>query len=229
MEGVILLSTAVKDILFKTKTPSSEYFRYMALAAEAVTELRLYDVSYPKQRKVQMNESGIISFPQDMIKFMSIGMAKDGRLWTYTHAGDMLTVTEIEDGVKVPIEKIPPQGNEYGPSVRGGKNTHYVKVDYEQRLIFVMGYPVQDAYLTYTSSGIDIHTPTFIPVEMTPVIAAYIKWADSKYDKDVSGSDKDRNEYYFHQQRNKLKSLRWPTTDQWADVIRRTYSRSVIR
>lgn len=229
MEGVTLLSTAVKDILFKTKTPPSEYFRYIALAAEAVTEIRLYEVSYPKQRKISMNEAGIISFPRDMIRFVSIGVAKQGRLWTYTHAGDMITTTEIEEGVRVPAEKIPPQKNQYGPAVRGGKNTHYVKVDYDKRLIFVMGFPVQDAYLTYTSSGIDVNTPTFIPVEMTPVIAAYIKWADSKYDDQVPGSTKDRNEYYFHQQRGKLKSLRWPTAEQWGDVIMRTYSRSVIR
>ena len=229
MDAVTLLSTAVKDILFKTRTPASEYFRYISLAAEAVTKLRLHVVPYPRQRKVSMNDSGIIRFPSDMIKFVSLGVAKGGRLWTYTHDNKIITATKLEDGARVPAEVISPEVHGTGAAVRGGKNTHYIKVDSEQRLIFVMGYPKQDAYLTYTSSGIDINSPTFIPVEMVPAIRAYIKWEESKYDPGVPDRTKERNEYYFHQERRLLESLRWPTAEQWADVIRKTYSRAVIR
>ena len=229
MEAVILLSIAVKDILFKTRTASSEFFRYLRLAADAITALELHTVSFPRQRKIEMPESGIIRFPSDMISFTSIGVAKNGRLWTYTHAYDMIMTTKTVDGVRVPDEVIQVGGDKYGAAVRGGRNTHYVSVDYRSRLIFVMGFPKQDVYLTYTSSGVDTDRPTFIPIELIPAITAYIKWEEVKYDPEVPYRTKIINEQYFHQQRRLLESLRWPTAEQWADIIRKTYSRGVIR
>ena len=229
MDGVILLSKAVKDILLKTKTPSSEYFRYLSLAAEAVTKLRLHVVSFPKQIRLSMGEAGVISFPSDMIGFISIGAALNGKLWTYTYEGDIVSTTTIEDGVEVPEEIIPREKVWWGAGVRGGKNTHYFKVDYGQRLIYVMGFPAQDVILTYTSSGIDLYAPTFIPLEMVAAIRAYVMWENDKYNPDVPFNQKVLNEQYFHQERRQLASLRWPTAEQWADVIRKTYSRAVIR
>ena len=129
----------------------------------------------------------------------------------------------------VPEETLEREFTQYGPTSRGGKNTHYFRIDYENRQIFVMGFPQQDVYLTYTSSGISLTEPTYIPLEMVPAIRAYVLWEDAKYNTSIHPSQKDRYEYYFHQERKLLQSLREPTVDQWADAIRKTYSRAVIR
>lgn len=229
MKGTILLSDVVKDILLKTRTPSSEYFRYLSLAIEAITQIGLHVVSYPKQTKITMSDSGIVPWPDDMVHFISIGASYKGKLWTYTYKDEMITTTEEEDGVTVPEVELDRERFGYGAAVRGGKNTHYFKIDYPNRRIFVMGFPQQDAYLTYTSTGVSLTEPTLIPLEMSPVIRAYVKWEDSKYDSDIPFHQKHLNEQNFHQQRRLLESLRWPSVDQWADIIRKTYTRTVIR
>lgn len=229
MKGVILLSSLVKDILLKTRAPSSEYFRYLSLAMEGITQLGLYSATYPRQIKVKMNDAGIVSWPEDMIRFISIGAAYRGKLWTYTYKGDIITTTEEEEGETVPEIELEREVHGSGAAVRGGKNTHYFKIDYQNRRIFVMGFPVQDVYLTYISTGISLTEPTYVPLEMSPAIRAYVRWEDDKYNPDVPFNQKLMNEQIFHQQRRLVESLRWPTAEQWADVIRKTYSRSVIR
>ena len=226
MNGVILLSDAVKQILLNTRRPESEYFRYISMATQGVTKLRLHVVSYPKQIEATLPDSGVIDFPDDAIRIISVGVAHNGSLWTYTLRNDIITVLD-EDGV--PQETLDDRVPANRVAVRGGRNTHYFKIDYEERTIYIMGYPAQDVYLTYESSGISLTEDTYIPLEMVPALEAYIMWQDSKYNLSLSANQKNQLEYYFHQERAQLKTLRQPSVDEWSDAIMRTYTRRFKR
>jgi len=223
MEAVIKLSDAVKQILHETDRPTSNFFKYLQLASRAILEIRTHIVTYPKQVTIPMDEKRTISFPDDMVRFISIGAAIDGKLWTYTYRDEIIMEEDLEGGAKHEMDTYEPPYS--GAAVRGGKNTHYYKIDYDNRLIYVMGFPVQDVILTYTSTGIDVHDTVYIPQEMVGAIKAYIMWEEIKYNPDVADNYRHRMEYYFHQQRRLLASLKQPTLDQWADALRKSYTR----
>ncbi len=226
MKGVILLSDAVKQILLSTKRPESEYFRFLSLAAEGVTKLRLHVVSYPKQVELTLPDSGVVDWPEDALRIISVGVAHFGKLWTYTLRNDMITVLD-EDGNPQETINDPTPANRM--AVRGGKNSHYFKIDHEERRVYVMGYPPQDIYVTYESSGISTTTATYIPLEIVPALKAFIMWEEQKYDPNIYPSHKQLAEGYFHQERNLLKSLRQPSVEEWGDAIMRTYTRRFRR
>ena len=227
MKGTILLTDAVKQILLNTRTPESEYFRFLSKAAQAFTKIRLHVQAFPKEIKVEMSEQGVICWPEDMLDFISIGIASYGKLWVFGRREDMITVMD-EDGY--PEEEIADPTPVNKVAIRGGKNTHYIKVDYDNRRIYVMGFPPQDyVYLRYTSTGISTDYPTYIPLETVPCVEAYIMWDESKYNPEIPANQKDRLEYYFHQERSLLRSLREPSITEWSDAILRTHTRRIRR
>jgi hypothetical protein len=233
--GVITLKQAVASILNKTKRPESEYHRYEQLVIEGLTELNLYVRSYPKQTKVDMDDQGWVDLPSDFVDFVSIGIHHNGQLFTFTRNDKIIVTTSIDslyneyqdelEGEGVAIDN----GQITGFGARGGKNEFYYKWDKGERRIYIAGFPQQTVFLTYISSGVGFDSPTHIERAVLPALTSYVMWEDAKYDREIPANQKQLLEYYFHQERRKLRSLNAPTADEWKDAIYKSYKRAVKR
>ena len=233
--GVITLKQAVASILNVTKKPESEYHRYEQLVIQGLTELNLYVRSYPKQVKVDMNNQGWIDVPDDFIDLVTIGVHHNGQLFTFTRNDRILVTTSIDslyneyqdelEGEGVAIDN----GQITGFGARGGKNEFYYKWDKGERRIYIAGFPRQTVFLTYISSGVGFDSPTHIERAVLPLLEAYVVWKDARYDREIPANHKQLLEYYFHQERRKLRALNAPTADEWRDAIYKSYKRAVKR
>lgn len=232
--GAITITQAVQSILNSTKKPISELHRYSQMVIEGLTELNLYVRSSPKQVKLTMTDQGWVDLPSDFIDLINIGIQYRGQLFTFTRNDKIIFSTTLDGGLEIQDE-LQGEGLEIdngqvvGFGARGGKNEFYHKWVKGERRIYISGFPQQTVFLTYLSSGVSLDGVTYIDRAVLPCLEAYVVWKDSKYDLNIPVSQKQLYEYYFHQERKKLRALNSPTADEWADAILKTYKRSVKR
>lgn len=227
-EGVVTLKSIVKLALWQAKRPPSDYRRFYEFAYRGYRELRLHHVQEGvKFSKLIPSSINTISFPEDMIDFVGIGVHVDGKLIWLTRDDDMIITTTMVGAVET-------QDTDSGEGVdildtssdylytKGGVNLDgYYKIDWENRRLVLNSVTRTEVVLAYTSSGTSATGETYVPVKYEIALIAWIIWQDSCFDdKRVTIAP-----YYEQQYRNALVIIdEGPTLQEYLDVLYSTYT-----
>jgi len=179
---LVTLGKIVAEALVLSEKPKSKAHLFFQMLTNGVRDLKLFHDSTIRRVIVAMDANYVVDFPSDLLSFVRIGIPVNGRLHTFTEDKNLLaitTVTDVYDWTDAVDER-----DTVGYGTRGGKNTDYFNIDWENdRIVFNSPSQRSEVILHYTSSGIDLTTETSIPVVAKMAMIAYIIWRDALYDK----------------------------------------------
>lgn len=227
-EGLVTLKQIVKKALWKAKRPPSDYKMFYELAHDGYRELRLHHVQEGvKFSKLTPDSINCISFPEDFVDFVGIGIHVQGKLSLLTRDDGIIITTTSVGAVETQdsdsgegVDILSPATS--GFYARGAANQDgYYKIDWENRRIMLNSVTRTEIILAYVSSGTNVTGETYVPVKYEPALVAYIVWQDSRYD--------DRRiqiaQYFEQQYRNEVLMLNeGPTAQEWLDTLYSTYT-----
>lgn len=151
-------------------------------------EFQLYHSMEIKDSWIPLSSIWTIPLPDDYLGFISVGIAINGEVFSFTREDKTLlptkdplrialdsTTTETDDIVKVPT---------YGYNAKSFNTKGYFKIDIAQnRIVFKDNFLEQfqnsdrtEVLLRYTSMGMSNLRETYIPGMAANMLIAYIEW-----------------------------------------------------
>lgn len=205
-------------------------------------EYQLYHSMEIKDSWIKMSPIWTIPLPVDYLGFISVGIAIDGVVFTYTKEDKILTptkdplrqildstTTESDDIVKVPT---------HGYNAKAINTEGYFKIDVannrivlkEQFLKEFENSDREEVLLRYTSTGIGNLRETYIPGMAANMLISYIEWklVQSRPKQYAMNFIQDKkNDYITESAKFDLNAL--PSIDELYDLIYETAGQSVRR
>lgn len=197
--ATISLQTIVKRFILKYKINEDDFVNYLEHAVDCFRDLNISHLSYFVQANLALDSVGKVSFPSDMIDFISVGIIDDDVYYTFVQSTDL---------------SVPTAAVEYGSS---DWNKYFYYIDWPNRVIYCQSMVSETVTLRYVSSGISTSVETVVPIQCTQVIDAYLRWMQSLMDGAGLGEQQIRENNYVTQVRH----LQWqqlPTLEQFKDT-----------
>lgn len=219
--------------------------RLSQLAIEGAQDAQIYLADSVKIAYKKMNDVNQISLPSDFVDYTKIGIKVNGVLWTFTRNENLaisptdseLVMCDYEEANNTTVAPSDKGSCGFAPHYRngeycqlygvgGGFNSVYFRIDMQRRVIFFSNNYPGDIIIEYTSSGIS--PSTVIPIQLVPVIKAYVHWKYVEYDRNVSLSEKYRKEELYDKEIAKFQFLNLSFTgDEFLDAVREGYHQAV--
>jgi len=208
--------------------PKSKVHLFFQMITNGLRDLQLYHHKAPKRVILAMSESYTVDLPDDFLSFIAIGIPISGKLHLFTEDNELLAITTVED-VYDWTDSIDEKSLS-GPGARGGKNSDYFKIDWENsRIVFNSPSVRAEIILEYVSSGIDASAETSIPVTMKMILISYALWQDGIFDTKTPYTQVGILKERYENEVEKLRMLELPGIDSIRDEIRRSYRMSPKR
>lgn len=197
--ATVALQTIVKRFILKYKIYEDDYINYLEHAVDCFRDLNISHLSYFKQADLTLDAVGKVSFPNDMIDFIALGVVRDDVFYTFVQSTDL---------------SIPTSVSSYDGSAW---NKYFYYLDWPGRQIYCQSLPTETVTIRYISSGINSGAETMVPVQCTQVIDAYLRWKQAQMDGAGLGEQQIREVNYV----NEVRHLQWqqlPTLEQFKDT-----------
>ena len=197
--ATVALQTIVKRFILKYKIYEDDYINYLEHAVDCFRDLNISHLSYFKQADLTLDAVGKVSFPNDMIDFIALGVIRDDVFYTFVQSTDL---------------SIPTSVSSYDGSAW---NKYFYYLDWPGRQIYCQSLPTETVTIRYISSGINSGAETMVPVQCTQVIDAYLRWKQAQMDGAGLGEQQIREVNYV----NEVRHLQWqqlPTLEQFKDT-----------
>lgn len=197
--ATVALQTIVKRFILKYKIYEDDYINYLEHAVDCFRDLNISHLSYFKQADLTLDAVGKVSFPNDMIDFIALGVIRDDVFYTFVQSTDL---------------SIPTSVSSYDGSAW---NKYFYYLDWPGRQIYCQSLPTETVTIRYISSGINSGAETMVPVQCTQVIDAYLRWKQAQMDGAGLGEQQIREVNYI----NEVRHLQWqqlPTLEQFKDT-----------
>ena len=154
-------------------------------------------------------ENFYVTVPEDMLKFLSVGIVKNGKFHRFTSSDDISTE----------IDSINPDDRAFNnaSSIDNGTNNTYYKI-YNNRII-LSGEQYEFVFLKYISSGVDNEGNTLIPVEVRDALVSFIKMKLVSDDAKVPEYVINRKKQDYKTKKRELKALQIGTIEDIEDSI----------
>ena len=197
--ATVALQTIVKRFILKYKIYEDDYINYLEHAVDCFRDLNISHLSYFKQADLTLDAVGKVSFPNDMIDFIALGVVRDDVFYTFVQSTDL---------------SIPTSVSSYDGSAW---NKYFYYLDWPGRQIYCQSLPTETVTIRYISSGINSGAETMVPVQCTQVVDAYLRWKQAQMDGAGLGEQQIREVNYV----NEVRHLQWqqlPTLEQFKDT-----------
>lgn len=197
--ATVALQTIVKRFILKYKIYEDDYINYLEHAVDCFRDLNISHLSYFKQADLTLDAVGKVSFPNDMIDFIALGVVRDDVFYTFVQSTDL---------------SIPTSVSSYDGSAW---NKYFYYLDWPGRQIYCQSLPTETVTIRYVSSGVNSGAETMVPVQCTQVIDAYLRWKQAQMDGAGLGEQQIREVNYV----NEVRHLQWqqlPTLEQFKDT-----------
>lgn len=197
--ATVALQTIVKRFILKYKIYEDDYINYLEHAVDCFRDLNISHLSYFKQADLTLDAVGKVSFPNDMIDFIALGVVRDDVFYTFVQSTDL---------------SIPTSVSSYDGSAW---NKYFYYLDWPGRQIYCQSLPTETVTIRYISSGVNSGAETMVPVQCTQVIDAYLRWKQAQMDGAGLGEQQIREVNYV----NEVRHLQWqqlPTLEQFKDT-----------
>lgn len=205
-------------------------------------EFLLYHSTEIKDSWIPMSEIWTIPLPDDYLGFISVGIAIDGRTFSYTKEDKILTPTkdplrqalDVDTTESADIVKVPTYGyNAKAINIKG-----YFKIDQRNnRIVFKEQFLQQfqdsdtdEVLLRYTSTGEGNLREIYVPGMAANMLIAYIEWKlvqnrPKQYAMNYIQDKK--NDYIMESSMFDINAM--PNIDELYDLIYETAGQSVRR
>jgi len=223
----VSLKNNVKCTLFLGRKAKDLYFRFFQLAVDSYRDFCLFHIDNKKTALVDMDENNCISFPDDYLSLIAIGIPLHGKLFVFTKDHELLTIVTT-DPVYGWTDQID-EKSQSGYGAGGGKNDYYFNEDPENQRFIFNGVQRSEVILQYVSSGISATAETSVPVIHKPIIQAYILWKDSIYDPNTALNQKMILEADYNQEVRKIRALAMPSIQEIKDEFYKSYKQTPKR
>lgn len=231
------LNVIIKKAMSLCEGKLNEYQKYFDLAIDCYQDLRLHYVEEGRKiAKLDVDSTlKTIEFPDDMLRYISLGIIINGELVKLTRR-DSINPTTTESGGSEGYDSDIGEGEDVvdlfwdGFATRGGLNADgYYYVDRPNSRFMFRNITVTKIWLHYISSGVHLDSTTFVPVEYEQAFIAYMVWQVSRYKKSIPRSEREYNKNEYEEEIIKLHNNQIGTLDEIIDTIDNTIYLGVKR
>jgi hypothetical protein len=197
--ATISLQTIVKRFILKYKINEDDFVNYLEHAADCFRDLNISHLSYLIQADLTLDSVGKVAFPTDMIDFIAVGKVESDVFYTFVQSPDLTVPTTLSG---------------YDSAAY---NKYFYYPDWPNRVLYCQSLPTETVTLRYVSSGISTTAETMVPIQVTQVIDAYLRWMEALMDGAGLGEQQLRKANYD----NLIRHLQWqqlPTLEQFKDT-----------
>ncbi len=197
--ATVSIQKIVKRFVFKYKINEDDFANYLEHAIDCFRDLNISHLSYLSQANLTLDSVGKVSFPADMIDFVALGEVKDDVFYTFMQSTDL----------NVPTTAV--------SAATGDWNKYFYYLDWVNRYIYCQTLSLETVTLRYISSGISTTAETFVPIQTTQVIDAYLRWMESLMNGSNSWEQNTR-EANYDKAILRLRYQQLPTLEQFKDT-----------
>lgn len=216
--------------------PEKDDYKIFTHVLNGMKKLSLFNLRYKNTVKLTPDSLGRVYYPDDCLRFLSVGVPRRGKLWTFTQDKTIIQSTDKTYSYEVDDTDFGEGGEkpflEYSTYTAAG-GTGLVKYYTNERLRYVdlVGHDGTQVVFTYISSGItDNIDGVEIPVIAQEALVACAVWEYSRYNKEYSLGER---QYFEQQYINEVEDLDWinlcPTADEMADQYFSTLYQGIKR
>lgn len=230
--GLITIDHVVKSY-FNEKGQSipENYLRYKQIIIEGYTDLNIHNTTYVEKYIGKVNEVNQMALPPDLINWISVNTEVNGELWPLD-INDKLIIPYPNDCgnvVTFPSHFNIPEIKGMGYTRRRRNIAGEFNIDVANRVIAFKGdFRNKNIYLYYISSGISQDTTTYISRAYLPLLKAYLNWVIKERDDSVPMAQKQRAEYLYGLELQKLENFNNSlSADEILAIIRDGYTQGV--
>ena len=221
------LNKIVEEALALTGKPKEKHFLFFQMLTNGVRDLKLFHDKTLRRVLVDMDSNYIVDIPGDLLSFVRIGIPINGRLHTFTEDNELLAIATTDP--EYSWEDAVDEKSTISFGTRGGKNTDYFNIDWENsRIVFNSPSVRTEVILEYVSSGIDLTAETSIPVIAKMAMIAYIVWRDALYDSKIPYTQTELLKEDYEREIEKYRML-GISIESIHDEIRRSFRQSPHR
>ena len=166
--ALVKIGDIVERFVMKWRVPMNDFTNMLEFAFDCLRDHQSHTSRLYNSVEETTDANGTLDMPEDMIDFIGIALAGEKTLWHFTENG---TLNEREVTASGDID----DGSEgYGYAGRGGINSYYYKLAWNDRKIYTDGAEATNVVLYYVSTGIRTDEETSVDITLGPVIDAYL-------------------------------------------------------
>ena len=232
--GVTTLKTLVQTIIFESGYAEEDWPFVYQFTINAIRNVHMFHTLKYKISKMDMDtQTNTISWPDDYIGLVFLGIPQNGIIWTLTRDNKMIYTTTLVNGQETLDSNagegvIESEGIVWGYNAKGGQNSLYYTEDENNRRFSINGIkPVANILMGYVSSGIE-DKDTLIPIKFKEVAKMFIRW-HMNLKEPINKNNADYFKDLYEQEANKLKAFEDPTLDEIYDALLKMSTQTVIR
>ena len=166
--ALVKIGDIVERFVMKWRVPMNDFTNMLEFAFDCLRDHQSHTSRLYNSVEETTDANGTLDMPEDMIDFIGIALAGEKTLWHFTESG---TLNEREVTASGDID----DGSEgYGYAGRGGINSYYYKLDWNDRKIYTDGAEATNVVFYYVSTGIRTDEETSVDITLGPVIDAYL-------------------------------------------------------
>lgn len=232
--ALITLDQIVDEILLLSGLPQSKFPQIKQLAIKGYREMNLTTIPEGVRiEKFTMDDNYIIYLNDDIIQVNNVYVPIDGKLWSLTKSTQMVptvsfSVTEFRDSDDGEgVNFVNKDGVLYAAT--GGNNTEgYWYYDYANRRILFTNTNRSEVLVDYTTSGVSLDSPTFIPSYAVDAVEHYILWKISLFSGARDAVTRDEHKREYERQKSICRGMQF-NFDEFKDTVYGTFFSSFNR
>ena len=222
--AITSLRTVVNKARLRGGIPESKDGLCFQLAIDAMRDLSLFHMTYKNIVKVTPDSLGRVYFPDDCLKFLSLGTPYDGKFYTFTR-NKMLVRSSDKTYAYESLDSDYGEGQApanvffYTYGKGGGAASIQFFVDDRKRYAQIVGFTGTECTLHYISSGITENVDGVeIPRIAEEAIIAFVLWQVAENDPATPVGVKIRKEQLYANALTDIDMLNYaPTMDEIMD------------
>lgn len=226
--------TTLKAVVATARNLKGDYSargfnRMLQIAITGYKQLNLYGgITYDAQW-LTLSDVKKVSWPNDCVSPVAVGIPYRGKLWTFTHMGELIDPLSESEGVealdadKGETSTVGDGGYIAGYGVAGGRNKVNIKVDDARREIIINGFSGTQVLLYYKSTGVGITQETIIPAIAEEALRSYILWQDIQYQSGINANEKMMAKNAYENAYQTMIDMQMPSLDELYDAIYEGY------
>lgn len=178
--GFVSLENLVTEVLYNIDDVEKKKY-YPLTLQKVLNAIRNLNVNHsPLYNEVPMEYSkdlGIIQYPLDLVKVISVGIYMNGKWFSFTNVPEM-DRTRTGDGETADEDigeggEVPRRGFRFGAR---GFNIAYWVDDPANRRLFVRNYEKDKVILKYRSNGVKCTTDVCVPFQMKDLVVKMVTY-----------------------------------------------------
>lgn len=183
------LKAITKKAIWQSGKDMSHYKKFHEYIIEGFRDLRIYHVNDGMTLKKMSVDQDLftVDFPDDLVKFIDVGIARLGKVWSLTYEDKVLTTTttsgsesydtDIGEGADLNKDIYS------GYRVRGGVNDKgYYTIDHANRRLMLRDFIGTQVWVYYVSSGVSLSAGTYVPVLYEKYLVSYALYNNEVHD-----------------------------------------------